>query len=264
MPHRQVLIIPHLTRALASGLPHSRTALALSRLVDPEDCPGGSALQPARAAELNDLEHSALAAFKLPKRRAQWLTGRLCAKQAVIGYCREHLPQLPLPAANRIHIRNSPSGRPYIDCGRADVNSLDISISHSGEYAIALVASGPCGVDIQKDSESLLRVRSHFCLEWESELLQRCLPDLDHGQRLTLLWTAKEAAKKALSLGKMPGFLTLLLTGCRFGQEGLIFFSLQQKDLDSSPASPQLSILAIRFHDYGISLSLPENSKLHA
>ncbi len=264
MPHRQLLIIPHLTRALACGFPRSRAALALSRLVDPEDCLSGSPLQPARAAELNDLEHSTLAAFKLPKRRAQWLTGRLCAKQAVIGYCREHLPQLPLPAAHRIHIRNSPSGRPYIDCGRADVNSLDISISHSGEYAIALVASGPCGVDIQKDSESLLRVRGHFCLEKETDLLQHCLPDLDHGRRLTLLWTAKEAAKKTLSLGEMPGFLTLLLSHCRLGQDGLIIFSLQQRGRESGSAGMPLSILATRFEDYGISLSLPANGRIYA
>jgi phosphopantetheinyl transferase len=264
MPHRQVIIIPQLSRALASGFPSRQSVFALSRLVDADDCLSGSTLQSSQAGELNDLEQAALAAFKLPKRRAQWLTGRLCAKQAVIGYCREHLPQLPLPAANRIHIRNSPSGRPYLDCGRADLNCLDISISHSGEYAIALVASGPCGVDIQKDSESLLRVRSHFCLDPESDLLQRCLPDLDHGRRLTLLWTAKEAAKKALSLGKMPGFLTLLLTGCRLDEEGLIFLSLQQMDLDSPAASLELSILATRFHDYGISLILPETNKIHA
>ena len=264
MPHRQVIIIPQLSRTLASGFPSRQSAFALSRLVDAEDCPDDSAAQPAMAGNLNDLEQAALAAFKLPKRRAQWLTGRLCAKQAVICYCREHLPQLPLPAANLIHIRNSPSGRPFLDCGRADLNCLDISISHSGQYAIALVASGPCGVDIQRDSESLLRIRDHFCLEGETDILQHCLPDLDHGQCLTLLWTAKEAAKKALSLGKMPGFLTLLLTRCRLGEDGLIILSLQQRDPDSPASSLDLSILATRYHDYGISLTLPEVNKLHA
>lgn len=264
MPHRQVIIIPQLSRALASAFPYCQAAFALFRLVDPDDHLSSSVLQSAKARELNDLEQAALAAFKLPKRRAQWLTGRLCAKQAVIGYCQEHLPLLPLPAANRIHIRNSPSGRPYLDCGRADLNSLDISISHSSDYAIALVASGPCGVDIQKDSGSLQRVRDHFCLDSETDLLQRCLPDLDHGRRLTLLWTAKEAVKKALSLEKMPGFLTLILNRCHPDEEGLINFSLQQRVLDAAPASPQLPVLASRFQDYAISLSLPARGRIHA
>ena len=48
-------------------------------------------------------------------------------------------------------------------------------------------------------------------------------PDLSELSHLTLIWAAKEAAKKALSTKRMPGFLELLLADVEPHMSGWIF-----------------------------------------
>lgn len=253
-----------LTRGLSAQFPHHAAALSLSGLIDPEEYLQAPPSSAAKADALNTSELAKLASFKLPKRRRQWFTGRLCVKNAILAYCRHYLPHHSPPAVSSLHIQNLPSGRPALLCDIPELQGLDISISHSDDYAIACAASGLCGIDIQIESEKLLRVRERFCHDNEVEILQQYLPDLDRRQQLTLLWTAKEAAKKALSRRKMPEFLALTLTRSILLQDGLYTFSLQQTGRDSTAATPDLTVLATRVEDYAISLSLIDSEAMYA
>ncbi|MDR3629551.1 MAG: 4'-phosphopantetheinyl transferase superfamily protein [Desulfocapsaceae bacterium] len=152
--------------------------------------------------------------FKLQKRQIEWLAGRIGAKIAVRDYFRTHFRDQKMPADNEIVIANSAGGRPFIARIGKEVwrQAPDISISHSGDLSLALAAATCCGVDVQRAVDTLTRVKERFCATHEERLLagvQESRPLIP----LALLWAAKEAAKKALSILAMPGFSELVLTG---------------------------------------------------
>ena len=207
-------------------------------------------------------EWAALASYSLPKRRAQWFTGRICAKQAIASYLRKHLQQLPCPDSRDILIGNLSTGRPYIETRLAELNGLDLSISHSGDFAAALVSTTACGIDIQEDSPSLERVRERFCRESERQLLQE-LPGGDGTARLNMLWTAKEAARKAARDSRMPGFLELVVSRPSPAGEGCILWCARQDGATRHSLS-ETTIVTSRFGQYALSIALVAGGSSHA
>jgi 4'-phosphopantetheinyl transferase len=261
MPKSPAATLLLLEKTLAVVFPEHLASLSLTAVVSPE-----AYLTQTPAAgtiTLADPELATLASYTLPKRRAQWLTGRICAKKATSEYLRRFMPQLPLPESRDIMIRNLPSGRPEIDSPLAAVRGLDLSISHSGGYAAALVSSSACGIDIQEDSETLPRISNRFCQAHEAEILQRHLPDHHPIPRLNLLWTAKEAARKAVGREKMPGFLELVLHRCEPTSDQYAMLVLRQ---DPCPPQPprDLIILATRFAHFSLSVVLTNGGNAHA
>jgi len=92
---------------------------------------------------------------------------------------------------------------------------LFLSISHSGGHAAALASpAGPCGLDIQQLSPALAGIKERFSTAGERRLLQSCpqFAQLDKIEQLALLWSAKEAFRKALHLSPLPAFLEMRLT----------------------------------------------------
>ena len=249
-------------KALVAVFPNHPVAAVLSTVIQPDAPPSpGQRLYPG-SITLAASEWAALAAFSLPKRRAQWYTGRLCAKRAIARYLREHLPQLPLPDSCDIAIGNLPSGRPYIESGLTGLNELDLSISHSGDLAAALVSSAACGIDIQVDSPSLERVRERFCRDDERQALQE-LPGSDCTAGLNMLWTAKEAARKAAKDHRMPGFLELVVSRPSPAGEGCILWRARH-DVDTPHRQPETTILTTRFGRYALSIALVPGGSSHA
>ena len=261
MPTSPAATLSLLEKTLPVVFPDHPASLVLAAVVTPE----AYLAQPPAAATiaLAEPEMATLASYTLPKRRAQWLTGRICAKQATSDYLRRFVPQLPRPDAGDIMIRNLPSGRPEIVSPHAAVSGLHLSISHSGGYAAALVASSTCGIDIQEDSATLTRIRDRFCQAHEAQILQRHLPDLEPIPRLNLLWTAKEAARKAVGRERMPGFLELVLHRCEPSTDQYAVLVLRQ-----DPRPPQvprdLLILATRFDHLSLSILLTTGGNAHA
>ncbi len=243
---------------LSQIFPQSLTESVLAKLADSKEYLRLLPQRPPAEIELDGEERATLKDFKLAKRRAQWLTGRLCAKRAVVGYCRRYLPHQPEPAQNHIHIKNASTGRPELDDRQLppELHGLDISISHSGDYAIALVSSGLCGIDIQQRSETLTRVRDRFCLREEEIILQRHLAALDSLWQLALLWTAKEAAKKALSSQGMPGFLQFILIDIEaIDSTGCVFHFRQDRQTPLPLVA--LRVATTLFDDYALAICLP-------
>ena len=201
-------------------------------------------------------EKSRLAAFSLPKRKDEWLAGRVCAKLAIEDYLTTHLPHRLLPRRTDLSIITTDSGRPVARLDRCHLPLPEVSISHSGDMAMAVAAVTPCGVDVQKPSPALERVSSHFCSSKERCLLASIDRHSSLAARLNLLWAAKEAARKALSCG-MPGFLDLSLTvvqpACSSKTGWLLILANRRC---TSAASSQVRVLTAWREDYALAICL--------
>jgi len=190
---------------LTSRAPGNNLATVLA------DTPEGSDQQLAQLGTvwLTDQERDHLDRFSFAKRRREWLFGRICAKQAVLNLLSSQQtgPLGPLD----IPIYNGPKGRPSVHPTTLppETGTLDISISHSHGKAIGIAGYGLCGVDIQHLSDTLFRVKSRFCDEFEGALLETIMEsDL---VQLGLLWVGKEAIRKCFSDIALLGFLEIHL-----------------------------------------------------
>lgn len=175
---------------------------------------------------LGPAEQATLAGFTFAKRRMEWLGGRLAAKAAALAWDGQPLTTAGLAGWQVV---NAPDGRPGLQ--RLGVSpdgpALELSISHSHGVAAALVlAARPCGLDLQKVNDTVVRVRERFCSEAEGALLR----DGWVGQeardevRLTLLWTAKEALRKGRGGVPLTGFLAMRLVAIELlGEQGWCF-----------------------------------------
>ncbi len=261
MPYPEEYPSPCISALLTQVFPQSKAEVVLLRLISPTDYLRRLELLPPAGRALDSRELATFRNFKLAKRRAQWLTGRICAKQALIHYCRRYLPYLTPPGENQLHIGNTSAGRPKLfgEGLPPELHGLDISISHSGDCAMALASSTWGGIDIQQRSDSLLRVRDRFCRQEEEIILQRHLPSLDSLGQLNLLWAAKEAIKKARSHQKMPGFLQLHLQDIKKVADSGYIFHVRQESHLSAPLQVGAALQGV----YALAICLPAEG-IHA
>lgn len=142
------------------------------------------------------------------KRRLEWLGGRVAAKTLLLNGTHAGL------APQQMAVTTLESGRP------AAAGVADLSISHSGDFAVALaVTSGRCGVDLQKTTPTVTRVRERFARSGEAEAVGR-MAALGPEEALTLLWCAKEAVRKAA--GDLPGFLEIGIDALELPAPGVL------------------------------------------
>lgn len=176
-------------------------------------------------------ERTQLIKFSFEKRSREWLGGRICAKQSLRLFLRSRQKSVFIPEHEQCCVQSEESGRPYFSAiSGVNFTFPELSISHSKEYAAAMISSLPCGIDIQFTAENLNRVQEKFCTTDEKHLLQQELPQLPELSRLTLLWSGKEAAKKMLSPDGMPGFHELHL--CKLSRQNrrdmILSFSVKE------------------------------------
>lgn len=123
-------------------------------------------LSPPEKAMLTDMSH--------PLRRKQWMA------------CRALLNHMLGPG--RPPVVYDPNGKPFLDS-----SDLALSLSHTAGFAAAAIRTGgPVGVDIEKVSVRLEKVRERFLSADE----QRWLPPGYPEGLLNVLWGAKESAYK--------------------------------------------------------------------
>ena len=153
---------------------------------------------PAEDGWLSAGESDCLKGMRIPKRRADWRLGRWTAKCAVASF-------LDLPADSRtlteIEIRPASSGAPEVFIAD-DPAAVMVSISHSSGASICAVA--PRGVDLGCDLEVIDARSDAFIADYftkdEQALVARAR-EAERSQLVTLLWSAKESALKALREG---------------------------------------------------------------
>ncbi len=164
---------------------------------------------------LTPLELRRFRKFKYEKRKLEWLGGRIAAKHAVM---RLLSPDHPKKLTNWLKWSVVPdqNNRPFIESSSTPIKKpapYYISISHSKGLAVAMAASSPCGIDIQKISSTVTRVKEKFVHPEENTILTQCgqIAKIDAATRLTLLWSAKEAFRKTFFLTPLMGFMELRL-----------------------------------------------------
>jgi 4'-phosphopantetheinyl transferase len=159
--------------------------------------PGGRDTRP-ELEWLGARERVQLSALRFAKRRADWQLGRWTAKHAVAACL-----QLPADLHNlaKIEVRPGPSGAPeiFLEDKWAPVT---VSLSHSAGTAVCAVATcrGAVGCDLEViEPHSDAFIADYFATE-EQDLVARAAA-ADRPWLVTLLWSAKESALKALHAG---------------------------------------------------------------
>jgi 4'-phosphopantetheinyl transferase len=153
---------------------------------------------PAENDWLSADEAICLNGLRFAKRRADWRLGRWTAKCALSAY-------LTVPAClesfRDIEIRPAPDGAPeaFVNGHAAPVT---ISLSHSSGIAICAVAES--GVYIGCDLELVERhshafIADYFTAKEQARVARESAAD--RNRLVTLLWSAKESALKALRAG---------------------------------------------------------------
>ena len=147
---------------------------------------------------LSAREMLCFAGMRFAKRRTDWRLGRWTAKRALAAHL--NLPTDPSALAN-IEIRAASSGAPEVHLLN-HTTQVTISLSHSAGTAICAVARS--GTDLGCDLE-MVESRSHsFLADYFTATEQALVEQACAEERpllVTLLWSAKESALKALHEG---------------------------------------------------------------
>ncbi len=151
-----------------------------------DDVPEGDAwLLPAEQRAIGELIR--------PKRRADWRLGRWVAKHAVA--------RALVISPDVVEIRSAEDGAPHAWRDGVPVDAA-ISISHSGGAGLCVVAVPPLAVGC--DLERIEQRAAVFEEDWfspsERAAVLAC-PPADHDLLVTMIWSAKESALKAVRAG---------------------------------------------------------------
>ncbi|NHJ47486.1 MAG: KR domain-containing protein, partial [Asgard group archaeon] len=136
-------------------------------------------------------ERAKFKAFKVDKRRFEWLTGIIAAKRTI---------RLSNPDINYqdILIEKTAFGKPFVKINR---KTIPLSISHSNGYAVAVSnGSKSIGIDLEQIEPRDDSFVQEMLSPTEIKLLKDKNIELTH-EIITKIWTAKEAVLKALGIG---------------------------------------------------------------
>lgn len=193
-------------RALVLGLEQPRGLTCAVRRISPAE--DGEALARQARACLEGGEFALFERIRSHKRRAEFCAGRAAARDALSR------TEVPLPCGS-VEILRDPKGAPRIVLRPSappgggprtrDVRNgggweppsklPHLSISHSGEFAIAVAAPWPVGVDLERIEDRPESLWRHFLCETERAVLNE-QPAADRNRLSNLLWARKEAACK--------------------------------------------------------------------
>jgi 4'-phosphopantetheinyl transferase len=170
-------------------------------------------------------ERSTLSGLTVMKRRMDWRLGRWTAKLAFAAHA--HLPADP-DVLRDVEILPAPSGAPRVFLeGRPA--GVTISLSHRAGVAACCVAAqrAALGCDLERIEPHSDAFVAAFFTPGEQELINEA-PVGERRLVVSLLWSAKESALKALNVGlredtcwvvvspfESPGSFTSLVTGWR-------------------------------------------------
>ena len=157
---------------------------------------------PAGDDWLSPAEREVLARFWAPKRIRDWRLGRWTGKRALaragVGEVREADPA----SLARISIRSTETGSPCVFLDDRECDWL-VSLSHAGEYGACAVARRPAALGC--DVESIGRRGEQFVVDWftaaERRFVGAAAGERDRSRAVTVVWSAKESALKALGVG---------------------------------------------------------------
>ena len=168
------------------------------------------AIEAIAEEQLSARERETFRALQIPKRRFEWLGGRLAAKWAVIAERTREGSAPGNPA--EIEIQTEPDGpsqgRPWVPDGP------EISITHSWDFAIALASPRPIGVDIERMRPVAPTIEEFAIAEGEDIT---SVP-------LLVRWAAKEALLKLVGTGLRSSMREVIIH--RWNRDGSLVWSV--------------------------------------
>ncbi len=130
----------------------------------------------------------------------QWLMGRIAAKDALRIYLAKKMgTEMIHPAI--LEIIADEAGKPYVRPLDGCPPMPQLSISHTGDCAVAMVAETGCGIDVEPLARDTQGILSTFANLGEIELIDALAAQQPDQAWPTRLWCAKEAVGKALGTG---------------------------------------------------------------
>jgi 4'-phosphopantetheinyl transferase len=156
------------------------------------------AIVPAENDWLSARESVCLGGLRFAKRRTDWRLGRWTAKCAVASFLNLTADAQGLA---QIEIRPASSGAPEVFVADEPA-AVTVSISHSSGTAVCAVAMP--GVELGCDQEVIEERSDAFVADYFTESEQALVARVCAAERsrlVTLLWSAKESALKALREG---------------------------------------------------------------
>jgi 4'-phosphopantetheinyl transferase len=146
---------------------------------------------------LLDDERARLAAMTSPLRRRQFLAGHWFARE-LAGRVLDLAPA-------RLALATDAAGRPRLHVD-ASVDAGFVSLSHSGDWIAAAIASAPVGIDVEfptrpRDLSALAR----FTFSDDECARLEALAGHERDAGFYELWTLKEARGKRSGEGLLPG-----------------------------------------------------------
>jgi 4'-phosphopantetheinyl transferase len=157
---------------------------------------------PASDEWLSASEREVLARLWAPKRVRDWRLGRWTAKRALVRAGSAGLSESDTAAWTCISIRTRETGLPYAVVGESEAEWV-ISLSHSGDCGLCAVVQWPAVVGC--DIETVGRRGEEFVVDWFTAAERALVESIDAAEQrsrlVTLVWSAKESALKALGVG---------------------------------------------------------------
>jgi 4'-phosphopantetheinyl transferase len=156
---------------------------------------------PADNSWLSADEAARLNAMRFPKRRDDWRLGRWTAKNALALYFLSLKVRADPQVLASLEIRQAPSGAPEVFFQNKPA-AATVSLSHRSGIAACAVAcsSAALGCDLEIiEPRSEAFISDYFTPAEQSFVAEAS--GVDRIRLLTLLWSAKESALKALHVG---------------------------------------------------------------
>lgn len=158
------------------------------------------------ARSLAESESARLDRAAHPRRRISFLRGRVAAKEALAGLCGDEVSRRALEIIPGVFEQPVVTG---------PTQNLGVSLSHSDTLAVAAAfpESHPLGVDLERIPDAhLSALREQLAAD---DMQQLAVLGLSEAERLTLLWSAREALSKVLRGGLAVDFRALAVSGVR-------------------------------------------------
>jgi len=157
---------------------------------------------PASDEWLSASEREVLARLWAPRRVRDWRLGRWTAKRALARAGGAGLSESDTAAWACISIRTRETGLPYAVVDESEMEWV-ISLSHSGDCGLCAVVQRPAVVGC--DIETVGRRGEEFVVDWFTAAERALVESIDAAEQrsrlVTLVWSAKESALKALGVG---------------------------------------------------------------
>jgi phosphopantetheine--protein transferase-like protein len=155
-----------------------------------------------KAQYLCDRENKRWRDIRSPKRRREWLSGRVAAKKAVQRWIEDKTTR---PSLSAITIDTGTNGAPLC----IEHPEVWVSISHSHENAVAVAARNPVGIDIERISNMDTVLLRWFFTPNERGWINSEHHLTDRQKLMADAWTAKEAVSKLQLKGGRIDFMQI-------------------------------------------------------